>query len=282
MKFEPEAWKKAYEEDGFVVVRDVLDAGALAALRAEFLKISGNVESVPPHLRDKLFFERQHVVNNRQYYEGVLTPEECGDAVRQIDDLALFHPTFAALICHPPVLDVLEALFASTEFSFNYLVGRPKEARVGNGISDGNFHRDTPAEEFTAVNTVLVILCLDPMSAENGATAFVPGSHKVSDEEAKRPHWGEVDKNSIPDEEKFVVDCPAGAGVFFNTKILHAAGHNRSERTRHAILSEWVGPGVLPTSPERRAYHGLRPRSTDPAFARQMRMTFPELFAGRS
>lgn len=278
MEFEPEAWKKAYGEDGFVVVRDVLDAATLAAVRAEFLKVAGDAGAVPPHLRGKLFFERQHVENNRQYYEGVLTPEECGDAVRQIDDLALFHPEFARLICHPPVLDVLEVLFASTEFSFNYLVGRPKEARVGNGISDGNFHRDTPAEEFTAVNTVLVILCLDPMSEENGATAFVPGSHKVSDEEAKRPRWRDVDKDSLKPEDKFLVDCPAGSGVFFNTKVLHAAGHNRSGRTRHAILSEWVGPDVLPTSPERHAYQGLRPRSKDPAFVRQVRMTFPELF----
>jgi ectoine hydroxylase-related dioxygenase (phytanoyl-CoA dioxygenase family) len=281
MEFEPEAWAKAYEEDGFVVVRDVLDAARLAEVRAEFLKVAGNVENVPPHLREKLFFERQHVINNRQYYEGVLTPEECGDAVRQVEDLALFHPAFAELICHPPVLDVLEVLFGSTEFSFNYLTGRPKEARVGNGISDGNFHRDTPSEEFTAVNTVLVILCLDEMSADNGATAFVPGSHRVSDEEAKRPRWRDVDRDGLKPEEKVPVNCPAGSGVFFNTKVLHAAGHNRSERTRHAILSEWVGPGVLPTSPERHAYQGLRPRSKDPAFVRQMRMTFPGLFAGR-
>ncbi len=281
MEFEPEAWKRAYDEDGFVVVRDVLDPATLGRGRAELLRLTQNPGAVPPHLAGKIFYERQHVRNNRRYYEGVLAPEDCGDAVRQIDDLALFHPAFARLICHPPVLDVLEVLFGSTEFSFNYLIGRPKEARVGNGISDGNFHRDTPAEEFTAVNTVLVILCLDPMSAENGATAFVPASHKVSDEEAKQPRWRDVDKDGLSHGEKLVVNCPAGSGVFFNTKVLHAAGHNRSERTRHAVLSEWVGPGVLPTSAERHAYQGLRPRSKDPAFTRQLRMTFAGLSAGR-
>jgi hypothetical protein len=46
--------------------------------------------------------------------------------VRQIGDLALFDASFAELICYQPMLDVLETLFESSEFSFNYLIGRPK------------------------------------------------------------------------------------------------------------------------------------------------------------
>ena len=276
MNREPEVWRNSYLEDGFVVVPGLLDSSTLEALRVTLAKITDNVESVPPHLREKLFFERQHVKNNPHWYAGVLSPEDCGDSVRQIEDLALFDPAFAALIRHAPTLDVLEALFGSTEFTFNYLIGRPKVARYGNGISDGNFHRDTPFEEFTSVNTILVIACLDPMTDDNGPTEFIRGSHKVSDEEAKRRVWREVPRGELASEDRVAVKCEAGSGIFFNTKTLHAAGHNRSERTRHAILSEWVGPGVLPTSPERHAYEGLRPRSLDPLFRRQLGMTFGE------
>lgn len=275
MKPEPEAWRSAYEEDGFVVVPELLDAAELAELRAAFETVIGDVHALPRHLREKLFFEREHVVNNRQYYAAGPTPEECGDAVRQIEDLALFGPVFERMICHRPTLDVLEVLFGSAEFSFNYLVGRPKSARIGNGISDGHFHRDTPSEDFTSVNTILVITCLDPMTGDNGPTEFIRGSHKVSDEEAKRPVWRDVEREKLGDEGRFVVNCDAGSAIFFNTKTLHAAGHNRSERTRHAMLSEWVGPGVLPTSHERHAYQGLRPRSAEPLYRRQLAMTFP-------
>jgi ectoine hydroxylase-related dioxygenase (phytanoyl-CoA dioxygenase family) len=281
MKYAPEIWQQDYQANGFVVVQDLLDETTLSDLRAEFERITENVASLPPQLKEKIFFEWQHVKNNPQYYEGILTPEECGNSVRQIEDLALFDPTFAKLICYPPMLDVLEALFESLEFSFNYLIGRPKDARVGSGISDGHYHRDTPFEEFTAVNTILVILCLNDMTNDNGATSFIRGSHKVSDEEAKRQYWRDVAPDELDLAAEVVINCPAGSGIFFNTKTLHAAGHNRSDHPRHTIISEWVGANVLPTSPVRYPYHGLKPRSKDPAYAKQISMTFPALFAGK-
>jgi hypothetical protein len=282
MRRAPEEWKRDYLEGGFVVVPQLLDPATLSTLRDRLEGVTVSLDALPPELRGKVFLERDHVKNNPQWYEGVLTPGECGDSVRQIEDLPLFDAAFAELICYPPLLDVLEALFESTEFSFNYLVGRPKAARVGNGVSNGNFHRDTPFEDFTLSNTLVVILCLDDMTGENGGTAFIRGSHKVSDEEARRPRWRDVASDQIDLEDKVVVRCPAGAGVFFNSKILHAAGHNRSDRTRQTLFFEWVGPDVLPTSPVRYAYQGLKPRSKDPAYQKQIRMAFPQLFARRA
>lgn len=276
MRQEPDAWQRAFREDGFAVVEGLLDPPTLSALREKLVGLTENADALAPHLKSKMFYEREHVKNNPHWYAGVLTPEECGDSVRQIDDLALFDPEFAKLIRHAPMLDVLETLYGSTEFGFVNMYGRPKAARYGNGISDGNYHRDTPFEDYTAHETILVILCLDDMTGGNGATSFVRGSHRVPVEEAKQPRWREVDKNSFGPDETAGVRCPAGSAVFFDTKILHAAGHNRSDETRHTILLEWVGPNVLPTSAERYAYQGLKPRSRDPLYRRQMSMTFPE------
>src|SRR5215813_7547190 len=274
VKYEPEAWRKAYQDNGFVVVQDLLDPTTLSRVRDELTRIIENLESLPPSLKGKIFFERDHVKNNPQWYAGILNPEECGLAVRQIEDLALFDASFAELIRYQPMLDVLETLFESSEFSFNYLIGRPKAALVGNGISNGHFHRDTPFEEFTSVNTVIVIMCLNDTMAENGGTQFIRGSHQVSDEEAKKACWRDVEPQRLNLQEKVAVRCNAGAGIFFNTKTLHAAGHNRSESPRYTILAEWVGPDVLPTSPVRYAYQGLRPRSKVAAYQLQVKMSF--------
>ena len=86
---------------------------------------------------------------------------------------------------------------------------------------------------------------------------------------------------ATPPGEQVAVRCPAGAGIFFSSKILHAAPHNRSGSPRRTLLSVWAGPDVLPTSAERSAYQGVRPRSQQPAYAQQVRLTFPHLFPPR-
>jgi hypothetical protein len=278
----PQQWQSAYRDDGFLIVPDLLDSGLVSRLRDDLDRITGGLASLPPRLREKIFLERDHVRNNPQWYAGILAPEDCGGAVRQVADLGLFGPAFADLICHSPLLAVLETLFASPEFSFTYMVGRPKAARVGNGISNGNFHRDTPFEDTTSTNTVIAILCLDDMAGDNGATSFIRGSHKVSDAEAADPRWRDVAADRLDLSQRVDVRCPAGAGVFFSSKTLHAAGHNRSDHPRRTILSEWAGPGALPSSPVRYAYQGLRPRSQDPLYHKQVRMTFPQLFGGQA
>jgi ectoine hydroxylase-related dioxygenase (phytanoyl-CoA dioxygenase family) len=280
MQHAPDEWRRAYQDDGFLVVQYLLDSALVSRLRDGLDRITGGVAGLPPRLREKIFLERDHVRNNPQWYTGTLVPEDCGGAVRQVADLSLFAPAFAELICHPPLLEVLETLFASPEFSFTYMVGRPKAARVGNGISNGNFHRDAPFEDATATDTVIALLCLDDLAGDNGATSFIRGSHKVSDAEAADPRWRDVAADRLDLGERVDVRCPAGAGVFFSSKVLHAAGHNRSDHPRRTILSEWAGPGVLPTSPVRYAYQGLRPRSRDPLYQKQTRMTFPQLFGG--
>ena len=192
MKHAPEQWRRAFIDDGFVIIQDLLDPALVSRLREGMDQIADGVESLRPDRKEKIFLERDHVRNNPQWYKGILAPEDCGGAVRQIADLGLFAPLFAELIAYPPLSDVLETLFVSPEFSFIQMVGRPKAARVGNGISNGSFHRDTPFADFTTADTITVLLSLDEMTGINGATSFIRGSHKVSDEEAAKPCWRDV------------------------------------------------------------------------------------------
>jgi len=281
MKHAPEEWRRAFQGDGFVIVQDLLDSALVSRLRDGMDQITGGVERLPPHLKEKIFLERDHVRNNPQWYSGILAPEDCGVAVRQIADLGLFTPLCAELIAYPPLLDVLESLFASPEFSFIQMVGRPKAARVGNGISNGSFHRDTPFTDFTTADTITALLSLDDMTGSNGATSFIRGSHKVSDAEAAKPCWRDVPPDCLNRGDRVDVRCPAGSGIFFTDKVLHAAGHNRSEQARRTILTEWAGADALPTSPVRYAYQGLRPRSKEPPYQKQVGMTVPQLFGGQ-
>jgi ectoine hydroxylase-related dioxygenase (phytanoyl-CoA dioxygenase family) len=113
---------------------------------------------------------------------------------------------------------------------------------------------------------------------EDGPTIILRGSHKVSDEEAQQPRWRSVEESSLNFADKVEVCCPAGSGVFFSPKVIHAAGHNRSDHPRRTLNSVWTGPDVLPTSSARQPYEGLKPRSRNPACREQLRLTFPKLF----
>ena len=277
MKSKAEIWRKAYRDDGYVIICDLVDSQLLLKLREAMERITNNLEGLPPNFKDKIFFERDHVKNNVQRYPD-LTAEQCGNSVREISDLPLFDSDFAELICYPPLLDMLEALFQSTEFSFYLQIGHPKAARVGNGLL--HFHRDCANEDFTSADTITAILCLDEMTAENGATVFVPGSHKVSDEEAMKSHWRTVEESELSPENMVKACCPAGSGIFFSSKIIHGTGHNRSDYSRRTILTGWAGADVLPTSAIRFPYQGLKPRSKNPAYQKQMKKTFHNLDIG--
>src|SRR5262249_34950270 len=111
MRYEPEKWKSAYQDDGFVIVQDLLAPSTLSALLDRMEKTRRKQRNFPQHQKKKIFLERDHVKNNPQCYTGSLTPEECGNGVRQIADLALFDLVFAGLFFSPPLLDVLEVLF---------------------------------------------------------------------------------------------------------------------------------------------------------------------------
>ena len=246
MKYTPNDWLTAYRNQGFVIVPDLIDTATLSKLRQGIEKITSAVEMLSSELQEKVFLERDHVKTNHEWYEGTIIEQDCGNSVRQIADLPLFDPLFEKLISYPAMLDVLEVLFESSDFSFTYMVARPKVARIGNGVRNGLFHRDTPEQQYDSGNVIQTFLYLDDVTPDNGPTMVVPGSHRVSDEEARQPRWMEIDGAQLTTK---VPACgPAGAALFFSSKILHAAGHNRSDRSRSTINLEWAGPGVSTTT----------------------------------
>ena len=272
MILNPQSWKRSYDEVGYVVVEDVLDQDLVMALSKGMNQIANDPDKLPDHLRSNIFYEKSHVRNNPKITD--LSPEGCGQAVRQIADLALFSPIFAHLICYAPLLDILEAVFQSSEFSYHYMVGRPKEARVGNGIA---WHRDATSRDFTTTNTITVLLCLDDMTAENGPNVLIPRSHQGTDEEAMNVRRRGVDEDQLPSGDQVKINCPAGSAIVFGSKILHAAKHNRSNKPRPTIITAWAGPETFPTSSIRGPYQELMPRSSSASRKNQVRMTFPDL-----
>jgi ectoine hydroxylase-related dioxygenase (phytanoyl-CoA dioxygenase family) len=275
MKHAPEQWKAQYDRTGYLVVEDCLDKSTLAELRKEIEMITADPDTIRPDLKRHINFERDYV--KRKPGQNNLGSDEVGNAVRNIMELPLFSPVFAQFICYEPLLDILQTIFGSPEFTFcNYkcIIKAPKVS------SKFHWHRDLPYAEHSTSNVITAMLCLDDMTEANGATVVMPGTHRIPDEQVLDADR-DIPEEQLPPDERVTVCCPAGSAVLFHANIIHGGGANRSETPRRNVIGIWAGPDTYPAAAKRLAYQGLMPRSQDPARQRQTQMTFPSLAKSR-
>jgi len=277
MKIEPQRWQQDYDRDGYLVVEDLVDPETLATLRAAVERITDDPDKLPEKLRKQVQLERDYIAAVPKYND--LTAQQVGKAVRNIMELPMFDPAFARFICYQPLLQVLEAIFRSSEFHFHNYKCIIKSPKVSSTF---RWHRDLPYLDHSTANLITAMICLDPMTPENGATVVLPGTHRVPHEEVGRKDMDIADEDLPKDAKRVSVNCPAGSAVLFHVNILHGGPANRSEIPRRNVIGIWAGPDTYPVTAARYVYQGLYPASRDPAKRLQVSKTFPELAtAGR-
>ena len=79
----------------------------------------------------------------------------------------------------------------------------------------------------------MTIVCLDDFTRQNGATHYVPGSHK----KYERPH----DRDADLDYE--VLECPKGSLVIFDTALWHRVGTG-NHQSRWGVFNTY-GPWFI-------------------------------------
>lgn len=263
------AWRRFYDETGYLVIENAVDNDTLEKLRAEVDRIAREVaeDALPAAQKRHISFDRDRA----RAFAGVAQSEgsQERDAISNIMELPLFAPIFKDLILYPRVLDALETLFDTPEFSFYNLKCICKMA--GNGTSF-QWHRDLPYLQHTTPNLITCMICLDDMTPENGATAVCPGTHRIAHEDVLASDV-DIPESEIPDP-RVTVECAAGSAVLFHTNIIHGGGPNRSNGPRRNAISIWRGPNTYSTRLHRMTGEDLAPRSQDPMRQKQIAMTW--------
>lgn len=128
----------------------------------------------------------------------------------------------AQVLDHPTMHAYLGAFFSPTCILYAYQSSslRPSKGNYGSRV-----HVDSPRFIPGYSTNVGVIFALDPFTPETGGTFYLKGSHRT-----------EV----LPDDKAFFAGatqamCNAGDMILFHARLVHAAGVNRTERTRHAL-----------------------------------------------
>jgi ectoine hydroxylase-related dioxygenase (phytanoyl-CoA dioxygenase family) len=85
--------------------------------------------------------------------------------------------------------------------------------------------------------TVHTIWCLDEFSERNGATRFIPASHRKTHLPAHNGNYA---------DEGITVEAPAGSLIFAHGACWHSAGRNTTDLPRTAIFGRYARSFIVP------------------------------------
>jgi len=215
--------RKQLDEQGYLLFKGLLSPDQIEALRTKVEELWGT--------------------------EGEKAGEEnyIEPGVRRLANLANKGDIFREIYGHPQVLEVIQAVMGS-EIRASMVNARDVPPHTGARMpfhmdSDKGRHRDEKG--FSAATAIWM---LDPFTVENGATAFVPGSHLIG----KSPKQVLTDLNaSHPDE--IVLEGEAGDVLVFNGHCWHAGRPNLTDGHRRALLVHYLRADV-PRPENRRQY----------------------------
>jgi ectoine hydroxylase-related dioxygenase (phytanoyl-CoA dioxygenase family) len=133
------------------------------------------------------------------------------------------------LLDHPQLNFYIKALF--TPFCIIYAY-QSSSLEPGNGNYGSRIHVDCPRWIENYMTNLGVIIPLTDFTLANGATYYLPGSHRCQ---------------TLPDEQEFYQQaerlvCNAGDLIIFNARLVHAAGQNQDDTTRHALTINLCRP----------------------------------------
>jgi ectoine hydroxylase-related dioxygenase (phytanoyl-CoA dioxygenase family) len=227
---------KFYQDQGYLVVPDVLDAATLAAIRVELARVLDGARAVTTHT-DRYDLEPGH------------RPDD--PRVRRIKQPHRFYPVFTELMRHPRLVAVLNALLGPGVRLHGSKINL-KSPRYGSPVE---WHQDWAFYPHTNDDLLAVGVMLDDATSDNGPLLVVPGSHRgpifshhTGDHPAGGYFCGAIDPATIRDEIARAVPLTGRAGSmsFHHVRLVHGSAQNVSSLPRTLLLYEYGAADAWP------------------------------------
>lgn len=206
--------RKQLDEQGYLIFKNLLAAA--------------EIETILARLAELWAAEGEHA-GEENYIEA---------GVRRLANLANKGEIFRRLYAHPQVLEVIEAVMGP-EIRASMVNARDVPPHTGVRMP---FHMDSDqgrVRDGTGYSAATAIWMLDEFTVANGATAFVPGSHRL----AKSPKQVLADLNASHPEE-IVIEGQPGDVLVFNGHCWHAGRPNETNGHRRAVLVHYLRADV--------------------------------------
>lgn len=204
----------AFEDQGWAVLPDVLSSGEVSHVRSELIAAAEASE-------------KRGIPTRMDYLDP-------GGHNTRVYDLIEYSPTFADLVAHPAVIPyvshLLDGDLSISNFSAN--IARP-------GSRSMNAHNDQSTvmpEPWPTRFTMNAIWCLDDTDEANGATRYLPGSHRTTC------------FADVPDDPKATMrsfEATAGSVILMDGRLWHTSGENTTTDRERALLFAFYARSFL-------------------------------------
>jgi ectoine hydroxylase-related dioxygenase (phytanoyl-CoA dioxygenase family) len=144
-------------------------------------------------------------------------------------------PVFEDLAFHPTAIAYVKAVLG-----WPALLGNISANITGPGGGEMVLHADqifVPEPWAVEPQGLNVAWCLDDFTEANGATRFVPGSHRLN----RAPRAEDAASETVP------MVAPAGSAVVFESRVWHKTGHNRTAAEQRAGVFAWYTKPIYRT-----------------------------------
>jgi ectoine hydroxylase-related dioxygenase (phytanoyl-CoA dioxygenase family) len=193
-------------DDGYVVVSGLMSPADVAAARADLDRV---LAATP---------------TGRNPFEGFST--------QRVYALFAKTRTFDQAAVHPLLLGVLDQVLG------HYQLSAPVGIRIGPGEQAQVLHRDDaiyPLPQPAPTVVVNTMWPLDPFTEANGATRFVPGSHRWPP--GRRPG---------PEDSLATAVLEPGSVLFYLGSLWHGGGANQTSTPRLGVILEYAAAWLRP------------------------------------
>lgn len=152
----------------------------------------------------------------------------------RVYDLIEYDRVFADLVRHPSVIPyvahLLDGDLSVSNFSANIALPGSRSMNVHNDQST------VMPEPWPTRFTMNAIWCLDDTDEANGATRYLPGSHRVS-------CFADLPDDAEASMRPF--DAPAGAVILMDGRLWHTSGQNTTTDRERALLFAFYARSFL-------------------------------------
>jgi ectoine hydroxylase-related dioxygenase (phytanoyl-CoA dioxygenase family) len=247
-----------YHRDGYVAVPALLDAAQVAALR---------------QVTDRFVERSRAVTRSDAVFDLDPRHTAASPVVRRIKNPADNDPLYRWVAFDSPIPDIVAQLIGPS-IRFHHSKLNMKGSRVGAPV---DVHQDAAFYPHSNDDVLAVGLLLDDASAENGAMAVLPGSHRgpiYTHYDAQGRFVGGMRAEDVARLDRrgaALLALPAGSIHIHHYRLVHWSAPNTSSAERRLLINSYTAADAVSFMPDTTGSPlvGTLLRGTAPTVARR-------------